>query len=59
MPLIQGAGVSERRPERRAGDLPVVAPMMMEMMVKETKDPATATESVVHRGGANRSMPVC
>uniref|UniRef100_A0AAX7SK01 Eukaryotic translation initiation factor 3 subunit A n=1 Tax=Astatotilapia calliptera TaxID=8154 RepID=A0AAX7SK01_ASTCA len=42
-----GGGVSERRPERKVGDLPGVAPMMMEMMAKETKDPATATETVV------------
>lgn len=51
--------MSERRPERKVGDLPGVAPMMMEMMAKETKDPATATETVVQTGGANRSMPVC
>lgn len=51
--------MSERRPERRAGDLPGVATMMMERMTKETKDPATATETVVQTGGANRSMPVC
>lgn len=39
------AGVSGRKPERRAGDLPAV-----EMTkVKERKDPAIATETVVHR----------
>lgn len=35
---------------RRAGDLHVVVPMMMEMTVREKKDPATASETVVHTG---------
>lgn len=51
--------MSGRRPERRAGDLPVMALMTMKMMVKETNDPANASETVVHRGGANSSRPVC
>lgn len=42
------AGVSGRKPVRRAGDLPVVATWMTEMM-KERKDPATASETVVHK----------
>lgn len=39
------AGVSGRKPERRAGDLPVVETTT----VKERKDPATSTETDVHR----------
>ncbi|KAG7229963.1 hypothetical protein INR49_009683 [Caranx melampygus] len=41
------AGVNARRPERRAGDLHVVAAMRM-MMVKERKDQATVSGTVVH-----------
>lgn len=46
----QVAGVSGRKPERRAGDLPVAATRMTVMMVKERKDPVTASETVVHIG---------
>lgn len=48
--------MSARRPERRAGDLPVVVPKLMKMMAKERKDPAIASETVVHKGGLDRSM---
>lgn len=55
--------MSVRRPERRAGVLPVVKPMMKEMMVvlvKKRKDPATASETVVHQertpGGEEAQM---
>ncbi len=57
MLLLQVVGVSGRRPERRAGVLPVVTTMMTEMMLKERKDPATASETVVQTGGPDRPKP--
>lgn len=52
--LLQVDGVSVRRPERRAGDLPVVATVMTEMMLTGMKDPAIVSETVVHTGGSGR-----
>lgn len=54
MLLLQGDGVSGRRPERTAGVHPVMTPLMTEVKLKEMKDPATASENVVHRGGFDR-----
>lgn len=42
-------GVSGRRPERRAGVLPVVTTVMTKMLLKERKDPAAASETVAHK----------
>lgn len=46
-----------RRPERRAGDLLVVTPMMKEMMLMEMKGPAAASETVVLKGVHDKPMP--
>lgn len=40
-------GVNGRKPERRAGDLLVVTPLMKEMMLMEMKGQAAASETVV------------
>lgn len=52
MLLLQVVGVSGRRPERRAGVLPVMTPMKTEMKLKQKKDPAT--ETIVQTGGPDR-----
>lgn len=46
------AGERERRPERRAGALPVM--LMMEEVTKQTKDPATASKNAAHPGVLQR-----
>lgn len=56
MLLLQVGGVSGRRPGRRAGVLPVVIAMMMEMTPKEGRDPATASETAVLRGVLGRPL---
>lgn len=56
MLLLQVVGVSGRRPERRAGVLPVVTTVMMKMLLKERKDPAAASETVAHKGLPDRPM---
>lgn len=45
-----------RRPERRAGVLLVVTTVIKMMMLKEGRDPATASENVVHKGVLNRPV---
>lgn len=50
-------GVSGRRPERRAGVLLVMTMMKKKMMItKEGKDPATASENLIHKGVLNRPV---
>lgn len=48
----QVVGVSGRRPERRAGVLPVAAARKTVMRLKERKDLGAASETVVHQGDA-------
>lgn len=54
--LFQVAGVSGKKPERRAGGRPAAAPMTTEKKMMETSDPATASETVVHRGGDEKTL---
>lgn len=49
------AGVSVRKPERRAGDLHEAAPKM-ERKKRKRSDPVTASEIVVHKGGSDRRV---
>lgn len=47
------AGVSGRKPVRRVGDLLEVVTMTKKRMAKKRKDPATASETVLHPGGSH------
>lgn len=47
--------MSGRRPERKAGVLPVAVAQKTVMRVKERKDLGAASETVVHRGDAKIS----
>lgn len=55
--LLQAVGVNGKRPERRAGVHLVVTTMIKKMMLKRGRDPATTSESVVHKGMLNRPVP--
>lgn len=54
--MFKVAGVSGKKPERRAGGRPAAAPTTTEKTMMETSEPATASETVVHRGGVEKRL---